>query len=197
MTADHDGMEDAVAAYLLGACPDDERAAVRAHLRSCRSCRELARRLREAVDVLALSCAGQPPPPGLRRRILEAAASAVWNIHLQQELDRRPPSYAMQGTGPMAGARGSVTGVDSGQVTLVSFSALPSPPPGRVYEVWLVLESGRVVSAGAVRPDARGDAHVLVQRPLSGVQVVSVTQEQAPGSSRPSGKPLMAAQVGR
>jgi anti-sigma-K factor RskA len=243
MTADHDGMEDAVAAYLLGACPDDERAAVRAHVRSCRSCSELARRLREAVDVLALSCAGQPPPPGLRRRILEAAASsppfaaakvpdrgaerargwphrrprwrhrlalaaaaallaglagtAVWNVHLQQELDRRPPSYAMQGTGPLAGARGSVTGVDSGQVTLVSFSALPSPPPGRVYEVWLVLESGRVVSAGAVRPDARGDAHVLVQRPLSGVQVVSVTQEQAPGSSRPSGKPLMAAQVGR
>ncbi|HZV49986.1 MAG TPA: anti-sigma factor [Candidatus Dormibacteraeota bacterium] len=245
MTADHDGMEDAIAAYVLGACPDEERAIVRAHLGSCGSCRELARRLREAVDVLALSCAGQSPPPGLRQRILEAAASSppspaangtggepgaarrarprprtswrlrlalaaaaallaglagtvTWNLRLQQELDRRPPAYVMQGTGPLASTRGSVADVGSGQLTLVSFSAMPPPPPGRVYEVWLVMESGRVVSAGAVRPDARGDAHLLIQRPLAGVQTVSVTLETAPGtSSAPSGKPLMAAQVNR
>ncbi|HLH71255.1 MAG TPA: anti-sigma factor [Candidatus Dormibacteraeota bacterium] len=246
MTADHDSMEDAVAAYVLGACPDDERAVIRAHLDDCASCRELARRLREAVDVLALSCPGQVPPARLRRRILDAARSSppslmpvadgpgreaevaprlagrrrplwrgrlalaaaamllvglagtvAWNLRLQQELDRRPPTYVMQGTGPLASARGSVTDVDAGQLTLVSFSAMPPPPPGHVYEVWLVMESGKVVPAGTFRPDARGDAHLLLQRPLSGVQTVSVTQEVAPrGSSAPRGKPLMAAQVG-
>src|SRR5579875_3462243 len=76
MTADHDSMEDAVAAYVLGACPDDERAVIRAHLDDCASCRELARRLREAVDVLALSCPGQVPPARIRRRILDAARSS-------------------------------------------------------------------------------------------------------------------------
>jgi anti-sigma-K factor RskA len=246
MTADHDGIENAVAAYVLGACPNDEQAVIRAHLGDCKSCRELARRLGKAVDALALSCAGQTPPARLRQRILDAARSSppslapiaeepdretriglpstgrsspwwrarlalataavllaglagtvTWNLRLQQELDRRPPTYVMQGTGPLASARGSVTDVDAGRLTLLSFSAMPPPPPGHVYEVWLVMGSGRAVPAGTFRPDAHGDAHLLLQRPLSGVQTVSVTQEGAPhGASTPHGKPLMAAQIG-
>ena len=75
MTADHDRMEDAVAAYALDACDDEERDLVRAHLDGCASCRELLRRLDRAVDALPLASDEVRPPDRLRSRILSAAAA--------------------------------------------------------------------------------------------------------------------------
>jgi len=75
MSADHDRMEDAVAAYALDACDDEERELVRAHIVACPSCRALARRLSLAVDALPLATEEVRPPERLRARILAAAAS--------------------------------------------------------------------------------------------------------------------------
>jgi anti-sigma-K factor RskA len=75
MTADHDRMEDSVAAYVLGACDEEEREVVRAHLEGCASCRLLERRLSQAVGALPLTADEARPPDRLRARILAAAAA--------------------------------------------------------------------------------------------------------------------------
>src|SRR5438270_167737 len=74
VTAEHDALENAVAAYVLDVCDEDEREAVRAHVEGCASCRELARRLTQAADALPLACQEVRPPARLRERILAAAA---------------------------------------------------------------------------------------------------------------------------
>ncbi|HEY7199926.1 MAG TPA: anti-sigma factor [Candidatus Dormibacteraeota bacterium] len=86
MSADHDRMEDAVAAYALDACDDEERELVRAHIVACPSCRALARRLSQAVDALPLATDEVRPPDRLRARILSAAATTP------QAPDSEPPS---------------------------------------------------------------------------------------------------------
>jgi anti-sigma-K factor RskA len=75
MTADHDRIEELVAAYALDACDGDELDLVEAHLATCPSCRELARRLSRPVEALPLSVEQVRPPAHLRARILAAAAA--------------------------------------------------------------------------------------------------------------------------
>jgi hypothetical protein len=65
-------MQGSIAACLLDAADTDEAAAV-AHVRSCPSCSELARRLAKAAAAVPLSVDPVEPPPGLRSRILKAA----------------------------------------------------------------------------------------------------------------------------
>lgn len=71
---DHDRLEEAVAAYLLDALEDDERAQVAAHIEGCPSCRALIWRLSHAVDSLPAAVDDVRPPARLRERILSAAA---------------------------------------------------------------------------------------------------------------------------
>jgi len=75
MWSDHQVVEDAVAAYLLGAGEPGEADMVRAHLAGCASCRELAGRLSRAVGALPLAVEEVAPPGRLRERILAAAAA--------------------------------------------------------------------------------------------------------------------------
>jgi anti-sigma-K factor RskA len=76
MTADHDRMEDIVAAYALDACDDEERELVEAHLLACADCSALARRLSRTVAAVPLSVDEVRPPDRLRARILAAAAAS-------------------------------------------------------------------------------------------------------------------------
>jgi anti-sigma-K factor RskA len=73
---DHDRLEDAVAAYVLDACDDEEREQVQAHIVGCASCRGLIARLSRAVDALPLAVEEVRPPDRLRARILAAAAAS-------------------------------------------------------------------------------------------------------------------------
>jgi anti-sigma-K factor RskA len=75
MTADHDRIEELVAAYALGACDGQERDLVEAHLVACAGCRALALRLSRPVEALPLSVEEVRPPARLRARILAAAAA--------------------------------------------------------------------------------------------------------------------------
>jgi len=71
---DHDRLEEAVAAYLLDALDQDERAQLGAHIEGCPSCRALMRRLSRAVHGLPISVDDVRPPERLRERIMAAAA---------------------------------------------------------------------------------------------------------------------------
>ena len=72
---DHDRWADAVGAYLLGALPEDERAAFEAHLDGCAACRGDVEDLRVAADALPMSVQPVAPPPALKQRIMAVVNS--------------------------------------------------------------------------------------------------------------------------
>ena len=82
----HGGYRDDVAAYALGALPDDEAARLREHLESCEECREHLRWLLPAVDLLPRTVPQLRPPRRLRRRLM----STVHAEARSAERERRP-----------------------------------------------------------------------------------------------------------
>ena len=71
--SDHEELESAVAAWVLGALDADEAEAVRSHAEGCPTCREVAVTLRRVVGALPLAVDEVTPPPRLRERVLAAA----------------------------------------------------------------------------------------------------------------------------
>lgn len=67
---DHERLRDDLAAYVLGALGDEERATLEHHLESCDACRERLGWLRPAVDVLPASVEQRTPPESLRESLL-------------------------------------------------------------------------------------------------------------------------------
>jgi len=74
MIADHDEIQDSLAAFLLGTSDAEEAEAVRAHLDGCAICQALAQRLQLSIDAVPLAVELVPPPARLGERILAAAA---------------------------------------------------------------------------------------------------------------------------
>lgn len=68
------------AAYALDALDPDERERYEAHLASCEDCRNELATLSETVGLLARGVTSPAPPPQLRARILDAAASERENV---------------------------------------------------------------------------------------------------------------------
>lgn len=65
--------EEDVAAYALGALPEEERSSLEEHLAGCERCRSELQRMTAAVDLLPTSVEQVEPPPALRGRLLAAA----------------------------------------------------------------------------------------------------------------------------
>ncbi|HEX7297745.1 MAG TPA: anti-sigma factor [Solirubrobacteraceae bacterium] len=61
---------DSVAAYVLGALPQDEHERFAEHLAGCEACRESAAALTVAADALPLAAVQIAPPPELKGRIM-------------------------------------------------------------------------------------------------------------------------------
>ena len=68
--SEHQPYGDDLAAYALGALPDDEAAPIADHLRECDACRKHLRWLQPAVDLLPRSVEQVEPPSRLRRRLI-------------------------------------------------------------------------------------------------------------------------------
>jgi anti-sigma-K factor RskA len=88
MNAEHDEIQNSVAAFLLGAADPEEAELVRAHLEGCVSCQELARRLQRALGALPLAVNPVSPPAELRDRILAAAAESRQPARMRQQQTR-------------------------------------------------------------------------------------------------------------
>jgi anti-sigma-K factor RskA len=73
-------------------------------------------------------------------------------------------------------------------------SGLRSLADDRVYEIWIVGESGPA-AAGTFNPDVEGDATVLVDGEISPGLVVAVTEEPLGGVAAPTGEVLLTAAV--
>ena len=77
---DHEELENSVAAYVLGATEPGETESIQHHLQGCPSCREMAERLRRAVDMLPLATEIVAPPARLKASILAAANASPRSV---------------------------------------------------------------------------------------------------------------------
>jgi anti-sigma-K factor RskA len=71
-----EGQGQALAAYVVGALPHDERAALEAHIAQCPECAAEARSLQRVADAIARSVSQRTPHPELRARVLDAIGHA-------------------------------------------------------------------------------------------------------------------------
>lgn len=116
----------------------------------------------------------------------------------------RPPApapsqvarFTLTGHGGLAGATASVIDLKADGVVLVAFNGLPAPPPGKVYELWMITSSSRADPGGVFVPDRNGATLVVVNGTLKGYVTMAVTTEQGPdGSKIPSQQPEMSGSV--
>ena len=73
MSLEHQGQ--ALASYVVGALPRDERAALEAHIAQCPECAAEARSLQRVADAMARSVSQRTPRPELRARVLQSVAN--------------------------------------------------------------------------------------------------------------------------
>jgi anti-sigma-K factor RskA len=77
LMSEHEEMENAIAAWVLGALDPDEAERVATHVEGCASCTATAARLRTIADAVSLTVEEVAPPPRLRQRILAAATDSA------------------------------------------------------------------------------------------------------------------------
>jgi anti-sigma-K factor RskA len=113
-----------------------------------------------------------------------------------------PPSttevqrYRLVGTGQMAGVQAQALSFQRDNLTLVDFKRMPAPDQGRLYQLWVITQDGKPVSAGVFSPDSDGSKVLLVDRDLHGVKALAVTSEPAPdGSPVPSQTPQIEGRI--
>jgi len=171
MRSEHEVMEDAVAAYLLGAGEPGEAETVRAHLTGCASCRELAARLSRAAAALPLAVEEAAPPGRLRERILAAASAEAPHAsapspHLPASaplrLPRRPALVNKRGSErwlPLAAAAVALLAV--GVAGGIGVSRATAPNVAAAH--YSLNGSGSLQGAAASVVDFRGTGTTLVE----------------------------------
>lgn len=87
---DHHEFTESLAAYALGALPDEECVRMREHVASCRECRAELEWLRAAVDSLPASVAQVDPPPELRDRVMNVVQAEAELLRAVGESADRP-----------------------------------------------------------------------------------------------------------
>ena len=95
---------------------------------------------------------------------------------------------ALQNTGELAGARGSLVIPQAGSPYLVL--EMPAPPPGRAWEAW-VLRDGRPIAAG-IAAQRNGVLTVVLETPFQAGDGVAVTHEPAGGVAAPTSPAVLA-----
>lgn len=152
--------------------------------------------------------------PWLGRAAVAAAVAAAlvglaaWNLLLAERLDRAAATQALMADAVAAvgrpdasvvvmeaprGTRASMIYVHEDRSAYLVASGLPEPEG--VYQLWLVTEGG-VLSRGTFRPHG-GLALVRTLADVEGIRAVMVTEEPMGGSVRPTGRPVIEADIGR
>jgi anti-sigma-K factor RskA len=122
----------------------------------------------------------------LRRRASETSAQADLAVSILTAPDMRRIDLAGFDAARNAVARGYWS---ASKGLLIVADRLPSPPPGRTYQVWLIgSSSAGPVSAGLLEESARG---MLIVPPPGGVTgstiTIAVTDEPPGGLPAPTG----------
>ncbi|HEY8582435.1 MAG TPA: anti-sigma factor [Capillimicrobium sp.] len=99
-------------------------------------------------------------------------------------------SASVTALGPGGGTHGEL--LQSGRHAEIRVDGVPSPPPGRVYQVWIVRD-GKPAPDAVFTVDRDGDGSVVLEGDLSGAEQVLITNEPEGGSRRPTSDPTLGA----
>jgi len=104
-----------------------------------------------------------------------------------------PPAVAhftITGHGDFGAVTAKVIDFKGDGVVLVTFNHLPTPPAGKVYELWLITPGGQADRAGVFVPDTSGSQVLVVAQSLAGYKLMAVTVETGPdGVASPTQQP--------
>jgi anti-sigma-K factor RskA len=208
---------DDAAVWVLGAMEPGEAAAYGRHLNDCRVCCDEVDALQRVVDVLPMAAPPVRAPDGLRQRVSRGVGAEGRGRRPGRWCPRVPAALAALLTATVILTAGVTGGGSSSRVlqaTVVQSPAtaqlrisggraelivrrLPTPPAGRIYEVWLARADGSTVPARALfSGNAHGAADVSVPGQLRDVSEILVTQEPAGGSPVPTHQPVIIAPTG-
>jgi len=84
--------------------------------------------------------------------------------------------------------------LDDGDQAILHVEGLPSPGPGRVYQVWL-KRGERFEPVSAFNVDAKGSGSAAIPQGTHGADAVMVTRERAGGATMPGEIPVIVANV--
>jgi anti-sigma-K factor RskA len=146
---------------------------------------------------------------GLLGSVAAALYFGFWSLRLQNDvaimstrLAREQPLVQaalsgrvvrLAGTPAAPQVRGAVA--ETPQRALVYLDNLPEPAVDRAYQVWLIPAGGQPIGAGVSTPGTGGAQTIPLDRPLTNIQTVAVTQEPAGGSPAPTSDILAAGQL--
>jgi anti-sigma-K factor RskA len=173
---DHDRWADAAGAYVLGALPDDERAAYEAHVQTCPECRAEVDELRGAAEALPASAPAMRPPLALKARIMaDVEREAVLLAAAGPRADRPPErarerrrrlglrAVALAGTALLAGIAIGAVLFRSGGKTL-QFTPI-GPARTAVAELDVSGDKAVLVARGLPAPGGGRTYQVWLKRP--------------------------------
>jgi anti-sigma-K factor RskA len=157
-------------------------------------------------------------PLGTAAAVIAAAGFALYTRSLQRELDAeraatrsaieelagvrasldaftapatRAVSLAGRGSGAQASARAFVDA--AGGRLFLYVEGLPPSPPGRTYQIWLIIGANPPVSAGVfeVQPNGQARLESVSVPSFDGAVTVAVTVEPAGGVPQPTGEMVL------
>jgi hypothetical protein len=101
-------------------------------------------------------------------------------------------SVDLVGTPAASLARGKLFFDPDASMAAMVVTDLPSPPPGQVYQLWLI-RNGQRTNGGIFRVGSAGKGYLLVKAPqnLGSYRAVGVTNEPAGGSPGPTGTKVL------
>jgi hypothetical protein len=169
MAADHEGLENAIAAMVLGSEVPEARASLLAHLEACPSCRAMAARLGQATAVLPLASEPIEPPARLHGRVLAAVAAASTGsappvrpspaADRRRRPGRRPTLPSLRLGAAVAAALAFLLGAAAGTAIAHARTSGPAgPSAGQQVERHRLVGTGSMaqVQASAVHLDRDG-----------------------------------------
>jgi anti-sigma-K factor RskA len=134
----------------------------------------------------------------------------VWNVVLQMQIIQQRDSLArqaevvtlvalaeepgaiLQGTETAPLARGRLIPDRDGHGAALVVQGMPAPPPGRVYQLWLIRPDGERDSGGVFTvDDGHGVMYVHAPTSVSEYVAVGVTDEPPGGSPGPTGTKVL------
>jgi len=182
-------MHDLAAGFVLDALEEHEAEEFERHILMCPACEDELEPLRIAAAALAF--AGELPPPrhALRRRVLAVDAVVLrlrrrWTAPLVSAAALAACAALAVGFSRKGQSLGLSLLVDGRGATLVT-RGLPSPPMGKVYEIWFTRGDFATPAGFLHGRTAR------LRRPIPPGAGVAVTLEPAGGSRRPTGPLLL------
>ena len=124
------------------------------------------------------------PVAALFLAVIAGTAAIGQQLAASQVVSSRP----LQGS--VAAGTATVVVRGSGDAAL-QLRGLPAPPPGGVYQAWLIAANEPPAPAGAA---PSGSATIPLEGDARG-KIIAITVEPRPGARAPSAAPILSAQV--